>query len=383
MAEGLIPGMATGGLLGSTATLPGLRSWIAAAQYGERLKYSGLQQSFAAGPARYRTATVRSELGTLAKRQKDEEAAYKAVMSGSLTSAELTHLGAMARAESRTALDKALNQLPGGHPGFAKDLRKYLGQLSALSGKKVPPGSAGTGIPAPALWEKDPDLNGLLRSVDNEMHIFWKLMGSKLPKGATAAQHKALAAWDKALERQQVHTFGIGKGGLFQQLMDSFRNGRPPQWDAFGGAVDYMIREVGGTGSKGGINPPGTPRNSGWVPWHYFHKQWTDLLSALHLVRGRLTGAAPWKPGNLGASYTAPDGVLTFDSGRGILRPGFNLAWNGTGRDEALAPAGSSPVVLEFASGGGSEFEQFMVTMIRRFVRVRGGGDVQTAFGQG
>jgi len=354
------------------------RYWLGAAQYGELQKYFGLHHAFAIGPPKYRTATVTSELRPLAARQAAEAAAYKAVMSGSLTAAELSHLGATARAEYSTAGDKALSAMPGGHPGWASDLRHYLGQISALTGKKIPgaPGLGAVGaslLGAPALWQKDPSLLGLLKSVDNEMHIFWKLMGSKLPKTATAAQRKTLAAWDKALERQQVHTFGLGRGGLFQQLLDSFRNGRPPPWDKFGGAVNYMIREVEGTGIKGGVNPPGTPRNSGYVPWHFFHSQWLNLLNALRLVHNRLTPAAPWKPGNLGPSHTAPDGVLqlarggrVWDAG-GVLRPGWNPPmFNATGKDEHLVPAGGGGDVhlhltVNGPVGSQSELEDWFV----------------------
>ena len=38
-------------------------------------------------------------------------------------------------------------------------------------------------------------------------------------------------------------------------------------------------------------------------------------------------------------------GPVSFDSGYGMLRPGMNLAYNGTGRNEHLAPAGSGTVI--------------------------------------
>ena len=66
----------------------------------------------------------------------------------------------------------------------------------------------------------------------------------------------------------------------------------------------------------------------------------------------------------------------------GTLAPGWQPVYNGTGRPETLVPArGGGTVRLEVSSGGSSAFDQFLVTMIRKYVKVRGGGDVQAAFG--
>lgn len=77
-----------------------------------------------------------------------------------------------------------------------------------------------------------------------------------------------------------------------------------------------------------------------------------------------------------------------YDNG-GWLKPGWNPPmYNGTGKPEFLVPRPSGPtraqnvlVQLEVSAGGGSVFEQFMLTMIRNFVRLHGGGDAQKAFG--
>lgn len=72
-----------------------------------------------------------------------------------------------------------------------------------------------------------------------------------------------------------------------------------------------------------------------------------------------------------------------YDNG-GWLQPGLNIAMNGTGRPEWVPPPGSSggPVHLEVTAAGASAFEQFMVQAIRHWVRIKGGGDVQKAFGR-
>lgn len=69
-----------------------------------------------------------------------------------------------------------------------------------------------------------------------------------------------------------------------------------------------------------------------------------------------------------------------YDTG-GWLPTGLSLAWNGTGRPEPVGPAIPQTLRLQVASGGQSAFEQFMVMAISKWVHVRGGGDVQQAFG--
>lgn len=73
-------------------------------------------------------------------------------------------------------------------------------------------------------------------------------------------------------------------------------------------------------------------------------------------------------------------GGPVFDSG-GWLRPGWNNVFNGTGGPEHLAPTSGGSVQLVISSEGQSAFEAFMLKMMQNFVRVKGGGDVQKAFG--
>lgn len=71
-----------------------------------------------------------------------------------------------------------------------------------------------------------------------------------------------------------------------------------------------------------------------------------------------------------------------YDQG-GWLKPGWTMAYNGTGKPErVMPPSASQPITLEITSGGNSAFEQFMLQSIRNWVRVKGGGNVQAAFGR-
>ena len=80
----------------------------------------------------------------------------------------------------------------------------------------------------------------------------------------------------------------------------------------------------------------------------------------------------------LGPFTGAARGGMVFDRG-GTLQPGWNPVYNGTGRPEPLVPArGGGKLQIEWVGGnGGDDLERW----IRKNVRVRGGGDVQRAYG--
>jgi hypothetical protein len=67
-----------------------------------------------------------------------------------------------------------------------------------------------------------------------------------------------------------------------------------------------------------------------------------------------------------------------YDKG-GWLPTGASIAINNTGRPERVG-GGAVQVVLEVHSTGGEEADH-LARMIRKYVRVKGGGDVQVAFG--
>jgi hypothetical protein len=81
----------------------------------------------------------------------------------------------------------------------------------------------------------------------------------------------------------------------------------------------------------------------------------------------------------LGPFTGAARGGMVFDRG-GTLRPGWNPVYNGTGRPEPLVPArgGGGKLQIEWVGGnGGDDLERW----IRKNVRIRGGGNVQKAYG--
>jgi hypothetical protein len=81
----------------------------------------------------------------------------------------------------------------------------------------------------------------------------------------------------------------------------------------------------------------------------------------------------------LGPFTGAARGRMVMDSG-GWLKPGWNPpSYNGTGRPEQLVPArGGGKLQIEWVGGNGGDE---LLRWIRKNVQVKGGGDVQRAFG--
>jgi len=70
-----------------------------------------------------------------------------------------------------------------------------------------------------------------------------------------------------------------------------------------------------------------------------------------------------------------------YDNG-GWLPTGASIAVNNTGRPERVVGPNDKQVIQFEISGGESDFEQFMGSFIKKYVRTRGGGNVQQAFGR-
>jgi hypothetical protein len=96
-----------------------------------------------------------------------------------------------------------------------------------------------------------------------------------------------------------------------------------------------------------------------------------------------------WMWDYMASSYGGPIGAAAheqqynwYDNG-GWLKPGLTMAYNGTGKPErVIGPNDSVPIVFEIGSSGNQTFDQFMLEWIRNNVRVKGGGNVQAAFGR-
>lgn len=402
---GAVPGYAAGG------SVAGLRSRLAAEQRNEQAKYYGLEHSFAAGPGQYRTALVRQELATLKRHQADEQAAYAALAGTGLTTSRLHHLGAVARAEMRTAADKGLSALPGGHPGFAADLRKYLGQISATSAGTVPAGSVtgGGGKPPPP----PPVPSG---NVARQGAAFLKAWQTRHGGGYGAAWgpvvvNEQIAEMKAAIGRAQAlaHAPGLSSGQhrfwanaatdeTHRLAVLNKELGIERSWRGQLTSSDTSLAaDIAAAG-----NLPGLKKNvAAWKAQISRQKATIAAISKMLGYSNAYIAAHPGAPnvppvkhvygGDVGdviapilAKALAPFGmggavpVRSYDRG-GFLAPGLTMAYNGTGRNE---PVGGQPVVvtLEVNAGSGAA-DQFLAMMIKKYVKVNAGGNVQKAFG--
>jgi cell wall-associated NlpC family hydrolase len=401
---GRIPGMAAGG------TVAGLRATLAAEEASERAKYFGLVHSFAIGPAKYRTKTVTGELATLAKRQVTEQAAYAALAGKGLTTTRMHHLGATARAEALTAADQGLSKMPGGHPGWARDLRKYLGQISTTASGSVPAGSTGgqgaLNLPTGKqlkFWLGAAQY-GELRKYFGLAHSFaigpakyrTKTVMSELGtlakrQASEAAAYKAVISG--AMTNAELRHLGATARAEYGTAKDQALNKLPGGHPLFARDLRTYLAQIsrltgtlipgsgvgasgGAAGGAGGSKPAGPPADSPGLR----HIYGGDVGVFDSIAPVLAAAMAPFAKG--GMARLARGGMLpvnSFDRG-GMLPTGASIAWNGTGSPEPVGGGQCVTVTLEIAPGGNTAFEQLLHGMIRKYVRVRGGGSVQRAY---
>lgn len=408
---GQVPSYATGG------TVSALRSRLATEQRNERAKYFGLTHSFT---KKERTATVKGELVTLSKRQASEEGAYAALSGAGLTTTHLHHLGAAARAEMRTASDKALNKA---HPGWAADLRKFLAQISVTGSGTVPansPSGGPPGTPKPHPGQKPVNLNAdqIARQGQTYLNAWRSRRGggygaawgpivlneqiaemaaaigraktlSKAP-GLSAGKHRfwANAAADEVkrlgvlkkeltIERGWRGQLGAANKTLAGDIkaagsLASLRK-NVTSWKAQMAAHSYTISQISkmlgyskaqiaAQIAAGKLGPDGKP-----LPkiTHVFGGDVGERIGAF------LAGAAsPFRKGGM---------IKSFDRG-GWLQPGLTMAYNGTGRSERVSTGGDTTVTLLVDTASGAAMDQMLASLIKKYVKVHG-GNVQTAYG--
>lgn len=380
MAAGGLVGMASGGRIPLGKYLPQLKT----AQRNEAGDYGGLRKAYLTDLAHAKAgswtsghrAGITSELGTLAKRQTAEVAAYNAIISHGTSGANLKAMASKVRAVATTSRDKDLSH---SHPGWTHGLQYWLGVLTHLAQADVAPVYGGSQV----KLQFGPWLARLKAAEKDQEHdLFW--LFAAFYHGLTHAGKGSWLYKNKTAVRQRLYALALkdkAEDAAYKDLV-SHATGSAANLDAMAG----RIRKVGSTARTelNAVQPALLGHRPGGYP-----AQVRQVQDSLRLLI-KLTSTPPfnpaWVPGNLGPSHTAIGGVLQFDTGRGVLAPGMNLAWNGTGRNEPLSSnraGGSQPVVLEFAGGGGSDLEQLLFQIIRRTVRVRGGGNVQTAFGRG
>jgi len=99
--------------------------------------------------------------------------------------------------------------------------------------------------------------------------------------------------------------------------------------------------------------------------------------------RGRSLASVMLQPGGYAAGGTGTGLAMVGEHGRELIRlPGGSTVHSNPDTERMMSTGAGTNVTVSFDSSGQSAFEQFMLTTIRKFARVQGGGNVQQAFGR-
>jgi TP901 family phage tail tape measure protein len=141
-------------------------------------------------------------------------------------------------------------------------------------------------------------------------------------------------------------------GNVASWLEQAMRaDGKPNSWLRY---METLVQKESG-GDPHAYNPSGASGLCQMKPGTYARWAtlrggiWNPVSNAAASMRYiTATYGAPWNiPGLMGGYYPGykGGGPVRFDTGYGTLRPGYNLAYNGTGKNEHLGPAGGATVI--------------------------------------
>jgi hypothetical protein len=350
-------GYATGGQITLAKYLPQLK----AAQASEAGDYGGLRKAYLADIKGARTgswtsghkAGITSELGTLASRQAAEVTAYNTIISHGTANANLSKFGTKVKDVLTVTKDQDLKH---SHPGWTSGLQYWLGVLTHLSQSSVAPPYAGSQAKLQfGTW--------IAKAKTTQAHEAADYAGlqSAFKTGLSHARKGTWLYQNRTALGERLYAVAVKQNQEAAAWADLNKHATGSVSDLAGMAG--RIAKLGSTANATtsslqpallGHLPGGHP---GWL------KALTAQLKALTSLAAVPPYNPPWAPGSLGPTTTVAGGVLGFDTGRNVLRPGLNLTWNGTGRDEALSRSGagaaSGPVTVVVQNNGviGSEVE--------------------------
>ena len=384
-AGGGLIGMAAGGLVGKYATggqipLGKYLPQLTRAQGQEYKDYLGLRTAYLGDLAHARKgswtsghkAGIRSELGTLAKVQSAEEAAYDNILHHGTARANLSKFGTRVKAVARTSRDRDLSH---SHPGFSHGLQYWLGVLTHLSQASVAPvyGGSQAKLQFPA-WL------GKAKSAQSQEVYDYRGLENSFQAGLSHARKGTWLYANRKALGERLYAVAVKQNAEAAAYADLVKHSTGSVAD-LGGLAGRIGKLGAAAGAEAGALQPALlghlpGGHPGWV------KALQAQLRALTSLSAALPFNPPWNPGNLGPSHTVAGGVLRFarggmvpvrsyDSG-GYLRPGLNLAWNGTGRPEPVG-GGSGEIHIHLHNqgviGSRAELDTWLINSVNRLAR--------------
>lgn len=288
------------------------------------------------------------------------------------------------------AIKTAWNAIVNWFKGIPGDIVKALGNLGSLlvsAGKDVVNG----------LWSG-------AKSVWNSVVSFFE----NIPKDIlNALGIHSPPAWAIQAGKDIMGGLGIGIGQAQEAVKNATATLASTVTNALtptgGGNVQKLMQQMaaakGWTGSQwtdlynvemreAGFSLTATNQSSGAYGLAQFingPSEYAQYGGNANTASGQITGMLNYISQRYGTPASAWQHELDYgwyDQG-GWLPTGASIAINNTGAPERiLGPGQGSSVVLEISPAGNSAFEQFMTTAIKQWVRIKGGGNVQTAFGR-
>jgi hypothetical protein len=399
---GEVQNFATGGLVTPSALAKNQSSEVG--DYGTLAQATKALLAHPNAYAKSHKATLTSELATITREQGAEAAAYKALSGKGFTKANLSKFGSKAKSERTSSGDKVLSTAE------VKQTKALAGTLNALISQSAlspaPPVVPGKPKPVPPT-----SVVGLARDQAAENTAFDMLRAAAMAKGISGGPMGTLAAREKTEQAAYfplTNKNGLSKGNLskystdIESVMHAAADHRlikplPAETknltktlNMLQAVIDGGSKAIAGTptiGRKGGTSPGTTSVDKLTSLTHAQYDAGLKQVKGLSLATVRKSPELShlWHLLHLQHEADLVTGgfkkVPVFDRG-GTLGPGLNMVYNATGKPEHVVPtSGDSKVTLEFV-GGSTPFEQTMLELMRKFVRVKGAGNVQTAFGR-
>ena len=247
------------------------------------------------------------------------------------------------------------------------------------------------GIKSPPQWAIDAGkhiMNGLGIGMSQAKDVMGKAVTASTSQfsagNLVASVGSGVSRW-RGLVLQALKMEGLPASlvGMILTQMQSESGGNPNAinlWDSnakAGHPSKGLMQVIGPTFAT--YHWPGTSGN--------IYDPLANIAAALnYAAHNRGFGSGPGQVGS-GHGYASGGPASGWnwvgEHGRELVRlpPGSQVYPHGT--SESMAGAGGTQLIqLQIASGGQSQVEQFMLFMIRNLVRIKGGGDVQKAFGR-